>query len=405
MTPQPPPRCPPTGHSRGRRAGPMTHREMDTQTIGSPETEARLSTPGSHEDSRVLVASDDPNATTGLANLLSDNGYHCTVVDDVVEARAFLAQDDFALVLMDMELPGLGGLALVLEITENYPNSAVFLLTQLDDPALVTNALEIGAYGYMVKPLDPNQILIDVTNALHRRSVEKKHRSETDELRTLVRARAKDLRDAKARLERAERELLSSREETIERLSIAAEFRDNETIKHIKRMSGYCEILARGSGLDAEHCEMIRIASKLHDVGKIGLPDHILTKHGPLSDEERAIMQEHTENGYRILAGSNSEVLSIAASIALTHHERFDGKGYPRGLSGETIPLEGRIVAVADVFDGLTSERVYKKAVPLEAAVSIMRGESDRQLDGDLVDLFLSSMDFILPVRDQFKDR
>ena len=378
---------------------------MNTQTIGSSETDTHTGAPGSLGDARVLLASDDHSSTNGLATLLSDNGYHCTVVDDVVEARAFLAQDDFALVLMDMELPGLGGLALVLEITENYPGSAVFLLTQLDDPAQVTNALQMGAYGYMVKPLDAKQVLIDVTNALHRRSVEMKDRREREELRDVLSVRTDDLRDAKARLQRAERELFSSREETIERLSIAAEFRDNETIKHIKRMSGYCEILARGSGLDAEHCEMIRIASKLHDVGKIGLPDEILTKHGPLTPEERAIMQEHTENGYRILAGSNSEVLTIAASIALTHHERYDGKGYPRGLSGESIPLEGRIVAVADVFDGLTSERVYKKAVPLQAAVSILRGESDRQLDGDLVDLFLSSMDYIQPIRDQFKDR
>lgn len=378
---------------------------MNTQTIGSPQTDARKDAPGSLADGRVLVASDDPSICSGLAGLLSDNGYHCTVVDDVVEARAFLSQDDFALVLMDTGLPGLGGLALVLEITENYPDSAVFVLTQLDDPDLISNALEMGAYGYMVKPVNSNQVLIDVGSALQRRAVEIESRREREELRSLVRSKSDDLRETKARLQRTERELLSSREETIERLSIAAEFRDNETIKHIKRMSGYCEILARGSGLDAEHCEMIRIASKLHDVGKIGLPDDILTKHGPLTPEEREIMQEHTENGYRILAGSNSEVLSIAASIALTHHERFDGKGYPRGLSGESIPLEGRIVAVADVFDGLTSERVYKKAVPLEAAVSILRGESDRQLDGDLVDLFLSSMDYILPVRDQFKDR
>ena len=377
---------------------------MNTQIIGSPETDAEQSAPGSPVDARVLIASDDPDVCGGLASLLSDNGYHCTVVDEVVDARAFLAQDDFALVLMDTDLPELGGTALVLEITENYPDSAIVMLSRLDDPPLVSKALEMGAYGYMVKPLESHQVLISVTSALRRRTQEIERRRETEELQGIVRARSEDLQEIRARLQRAEQELFSSREETIERLSIAAEFRDNETIKHIKRMSGYCEILARGSGLDAEHCEMIRIASKLHDVGKIGLPDHILTKHGPLTDEERTIMQEHTENGYRILAGSSSEVLSIAASIALTHHERFDGGGYPRGLSRESIPLEGRIVAVADVFDGLTSERVYKRAVPLEAAVSIMRGESDRQLDGDLVDLFLSSMDFILPVKDQFQD-
>ena len=375
------------------------------QTIGAAESELSQLAHDGLAGARVLVASDDSAACSGLASLLTDNGYSCTVVDDVGEARSFLEQDDFALVLMDMDLPGLGGLGLLMEVTQTYPNSAVFMLAGLDDPNLVTNALELGAYGYMVKPVEHNEVLINVTSALRRRNLEIENRHQREELEQLVRTRTEDLRNAIARLQLAEKELLNSREETIERLSIAGEFRDNETHKHIKRMSGYCEVLARGSGLEPEHCDMIRVASQLHDVGKIGIPDQILTKHGPLTDEERAIMQQHTENGYRILAGSNSEVLTIAASIALTHHERFDGGGYPRGLSGESIPLEGRIVAVADVFDGLTSDRVYKKAVPLEAAMTVIKGESDRQLDGDLVDLFLSSMDYILPIRDQYKDQ
>lgn len=377
---------------------------MNMQIVGSRQTEAQGGSRGADANARVLIASDDGGVCRALVSLLGDNGYDCTAVEDIAEARAFLAQEDFALVLSDMDLPGLSGFALVMEVGRDYPDSAIFMLAGLDDPALVTNALEMGAYGYMVKPLEPNEVLINVANALRRRTLEMENRRHQEELEQLVRSRTDDLRLAVARLERVELELRNSREETIERLSIAAEFRDNETIKHIKRMSGYCEILARGSGLDEEHCEMIRVASQLHDVGKIGMPDHILTKHGPLSDEERSIMQQHTEIGYRILAGSNSEVLSIAASIALTHHERVDGTGYPRGLSGESIPLEGRIVAVADVFDGLTSERVYKKAVPLDAAKGVLSGEADRQLDGDLVDLFLSSMDYILPIRDQYKD-
>ena len=377
---------------------------MNTKTIGSQETDAGNGSRGVEANARVLIASEDSAACSALVSLLSDNAYDCTAVQDLAEARAFLAQGDFALVLSDMDLPGLSGFALVMEVTREYPDAAIFMLSGLDDPALVTNALEMGAYGYMVKPLEPNEVLINVANALRRRTLEMENRRHQEELEQLVRSRTDDLRLAVARLERVEQELRGSREETIERLSIAAEFRDNETIKHIKRMSGYCEILARGSGLDEEHCEMIRVASQLHDVGKIGMPDDILTKRGPLTDEERSMMQQHTEVGYRILAGSNSEVLSIAASIALTHHERFDGTGYPRGLSGESIPLEGRIVAVADVFDGLTSERVYKKAVPLDAAKGVLSGEADRQLDGDLIDLFLSSMDYILPIREQFKD-
>ena len=353
----------------------------------------------------ILVVEDDEQIRAALASLLTDNGYDCCAVDDIVQARDFLAEDEFALVLTDIELPGMSGLGLVMEVVQDYPDSAVFMITGLDDPSQVNNALELGAYGYMVRPLDHNEVLINVADALRRRSVDLEHRRRLDKLEQLAQVRTDDLREAVAKLRHVETELRNSREETIERLSIAAEFRDNETIKHIKRMSGYCEILARGTGHDEEHCEMIRVASQLHDVGKIGIPDHILAKSGPLSEEERNVMKQHTEIGYRILSGSSSEVLSIAASIALTHHERFDGKGYPRGLSGESIPIEGRILAVADVFDGLTSRRSYKDPVPMDQAMAVMRAEADHQLDGDLVDLFLESMDYINPLRERYADR
>ena len=337
-----------------------------------------------------------------LAALLSKNGYSCSSVGDASAARARLELDDYAIVLTDTDLPGLSGLDLVMEVATDHPECAVFILTGMDDPTLVNNALEMGAYGYMVKPFQPNEVLINVANAMRRRSLEMENRRQRQELQELLRGKTEDLRSAVTRLERVEADLRSSREETIERLSIAAEFRDNETMRHIKRVGGYAEVLARGSGHDREHCEMIRVASQLHDVGKIGIPDIILMKKGPLTEQERKIMQQHTEIGYRILAGSNSEVLSIASSIALTHHERFDGAGYPRGLDGDSIPVEGRIMAVADVFDGLTAKRVYKDPVPVEQALELMRAEADKQLDADLVDLFLSSMDYILPIKDRF---
>ena len=374
------------------------------KTMGTFETDALSASGAPDAGARVLVVGDDGSSGNLLATLLSENGYSCTVAADATEARVFLTADEYAVVLADMDMPALAGLNLVMEIAHSYPDSAIVMLTGLNDPALLTSALDMGAYGYMVKPLEPNEVLINITNALRRRSLEMDNRRHREELEGLIRSRTDDLRDAVGRLQRVEKELLSSREETIERLSIAAEFRDNETIKHIKRVSGYCEIIARASGHDQEHCEMIRIASQLHDVGKIAMPDQLLTKEGPLTEEERELMKQHTEIGYRILAGSHSEVLTIAASIALTHHERFDGAGYPRGLSEESIPVEGRMLAVADVFDGLTSDRVYKKAVSIEEAISVMQAESDKQLDPDLVDLFLSSMHLVLPIKEQFKD-
>ena len=187
----------------------------------------------------------------------------------------------------------------------------------------------------------------------------------------------------------AEATLRRSREETIRRLSRASEFRDDETGAHIERVSRYCELIAKRLRLDPKRCEELRIASPMHDVGKIGIPDSILLKPGPLNPEERAEIERHAEIGYRILAGSGSSLLDLAATIASTHHEHFDGGGYPRGLKGEEIPLEGRIVAVADVFDALTNDRIYRPALSYVDATSTMQAARGSQFDAEALDVFV----------------
>jgi PAS domain S-box-containing protein len=189
----------------------------------------------------------------------------------------------------------------------------------------------------------------------------------------------------------AQESLRRSHEETIRRLSRAAEFRDDDTGTHIERVSRYCALIAERLGLDQELAHQLRIASPMHDVGKIGVADAILRKPGPLDSVERAAMQRHAEIGHSILAGSGAELLERAATIALTHHERYDGAGYPRGLSAEQIPLDGRIVAVADVFDALTTDRVYRRAYSHEQALAIMRLERGRHFDPWVLDAFLGA--------------
>jgi putative two-component system response regulator len=211
--------------------------------------------------------------------------------------------------------------------------------------------------------------------------------------------RTSALRDTIAQLEASESELRRLREETIRRLSWAAEFRNQETGEHIVRMSLYCALLARLAGLDADHAELIRIASPMHDVGKIGIPDRILLKPGRLTEEERRIMEAHTEMGHRILAGSGVELLDVAAEMALTHHERIDGTGYPGGLAGDEIPIAGRICAVADVFDALTSDRVYRKAFRPDEARQVMLDGRGTQFDAELLDLFFGAFDDVLAIR------
>ena len=207
------------------------------------------------------------------------------------------------------------------------------------------------------------------------------------------------------RLQMTQRELLLTQEAVVERLSIAAEFRDDETARHVQRMSRYTALLAGRAGASPERAEQVRMAAVMHDVGKIGIPDSILLKPGKLTPEERRIMEQHSEIGYRILSGSRSELLTLAAQIAWTHHERVDGNGYPRRLAGDDIPLEGRIAAIADVFDALTSNKVYKKASPLQQAVEIMREGRGTHFDADLLDLFLGSIDEVVRIKERYADK
>ena len=254
-----------------------------------------------------------------------------------------LKETPFALVLSDVNMPGESGIDFTREVLAHYPETAVVMVTGIDDRSYAEIAIELGAYGYVLKPFKPNELIINVNNALRRRTLEIENRDHREMLEQTVLERTAALRETIAQLERSDTELRRLREETIRRLSWAAEFRNQETGEHIVRMSLYCALLARLAGLDAERAELIRIASPMHDVGKIGIPDRILLKPGRLTDDEREVMEAHTEMGHRILAGSEVELLDLAAEIALTHHERIDGSGYPRGLAGDAIPIEGRI--------------------------------------------------------------
>jgi HD-GYP domain-containing protein (c-di-GMP phosphodiesterase class II)/signal transduction histidine kinase len=199
-------------------------------------------------------------------------------------------------------------------------------------------------------------------------------------------------------------ELDFSREETIQRLARAAEFRDNETAEHNQRMSHYCKILAEGFGMSAEQCEKIRLASVMHDIGKIGISDLVLLKPGRFMDEELSLIKTHPEIGYRILSGSRSPLLELGAVIAFTHHEKYDGSGYPRQLAGVEIPVEGRIAAVADVFDALTSNRIYREAWSIDRTLELIVREKGAHFDPLFVDLFLESMDDVLQIKKRHAD-
>jgi putative two-component system response regulator len=326
----------------------------------------------------VLVVDDDDTGRELLARVLEPAGYWCTGAADAMDARAKLRLGEYDLVLCDMHMPGESGLDLIVSILRDHPDIAVVMVTAEDDPLLARSALEAGAYGYVIKPFRANEVLINVANALRLRRLEMEKKAHQREL-------VEALRERTAKLE-------MSSEDAINRLALAGEFRDDETAQHVERVSRVASRLAERMGIDRERCHLIRLGSRVHDVGKIAVPDRILRSPGKLTPEDFEVMKRHAEYGYQMLAGSGSEVLDVAAKIAWTHHEWWGGSGYPRGLRGEQIPIEGRITALADVFDALTNDRIYRPAYPVAEAIRMMRSEEGTHFDPTLLGPFLESV-------------
>ncbi|HET7418077.1 MAG TPA: HD domain-containing phosphohydrolase [Solirubrobacterales bacterium] len=458
---------------------------------------------------RILAIDSDP-ATLEMVDRVLRERYDCELTGDVAEARKKLVEGEFSVVLCDVQMPGESGLALVEELAVESQMTAIVPVAGTEDPSLVGHALELGVYGYLVKPFSPGQLLITTETALRRLEAEAMERARRRRLQETIQAAidrapipifVKDMerryllasqfahevmrqepgamigrtdaemhspaterviaegdmrvlegeeasiremtidllgrertfltvrfpyvgvdgnlagivgvsteitaqreaeqaqRDLAGTQARTVQELLSSRQEALERMAQAIELHDSEVGRHVHRMARVTSYLASQLGLGAEQIQLIRAAASMHDVGKVATPETILRKPGPLTPEERAEMQRHTEIGHRILSGSESPLLQMAARIALTHHERFDGTGYPQGLAGEEIPIEGRIVAVADAFDALLSERPYRPALGLDEAFEAIRAGRGTQFDPEVADALLANSDAVVELR------
>jgi putative two-component system response regulator len=337
----------------------------------------------------VLVVDDDEAIRHMIARILERSGYASSEAPDPAAALALADALPFDLVMCDVHMPGGSGLGLVRDLRERHPDIAVLMVSGMDDPKTAALAIDSGAYGYIVKPFEANEILIAADNALRRAQLEIENRVHRKHLESLVAERTSDLTATVERLSKAEKALRVSQEEAIRRLAHAAEFHDLSTGAHLNRVSRTCGLLAEQIGLGSARAELIRIASPMHDIGKIGVSDEILRKPGKLTADEMDEMRKHPVMGNEILAGSDSELLQVGGVIALTHHERWDGGGYPYQLEREAIPIEGRIVALADVFDALISERPYKPAFEIDHALTLMKDERGRHFDPDLLDAFL----------------
>jgi len=352
----------------------------------------------------LLVVDDDEALRRWEERVVRDQGYSCDGACDADGVREHLRRSSYQLALLDVNMPGESGIELLSHIRRDHPDVAVLMVAGEDSTELAMSAIELGAYGYLVKPVGSGELLINVANALHRRRREAENRRLVTRLEGAVQERSHALEETLQDLELSKTKVWVSQAETIFRLARLVEFRDEETGHHLHRMSSYCELLARRAGFPEQRCELVRLASQLHDVGKVAIPDSILLKRGKLTTEEFEVIKGHAETGFQMLSGAASEVVQLGALIARTHHERWDGGGYPHGLAREDIPPEGRIAAVADVFDALTSDRVYRPAFPVRSAIEMMREERGRHFDPDLLDELLAALPEVEAIRHAYAD-
>jgi putative two-component system response regulator len=327
----------------------------------------------------VLIVDDLPIVRLSLQRILSKAGYRCREAEDVPGAMAVLDEDSIDLILCDIQMPGASGLDLVKAIQPRIPDTSVIMVSSLEGAETAIECLQQGAFGYVLKPYQPREILVQVNGALRRRMLEIAFRDREAQLAQKVREQTLEIRD--------------SREEIALRLISASEHRDNETGMHVRRIGLYAAEMARLLGWDQQGVDTIQAAAPMHDIGKIGVPDAILQKPSALTEEEWVTMKRHTSMGATILKGSTVPFIQMGARIAIGHHEKWDGSGYPKGLRGEEITLEARITALVDVYDAVSNRRHYKDPWPEDRVVELIRKGHDTHFDPRLVDLFLANLE------------
>lgn len=338
-----------------------------------------------YSHAKILIVDDQNDNIQLLTHILEQQGYSQIMGLYQSTQTVRLVRDwNPDIVLLDLMMPVMDGYDVLAQLQGQLPADAflpVLILTADHSPSAREKALTLGAHDFVSRPFEVFDITLRVRNLLHARFLHLELQSRNDNLESLVRERTKKLEDY-------EWELKEAQLEVIERLGRCGEYRDEDTGLHTYRVARHCRHLAQQMNMSADEVEVIRRAAPLHDVGKIGISDTILLKPGRLTEEEFRIMQTHTEIGARLLAGGNSELVTVAERIALSHHERWDGTGYPNKLAGRQIPIEARILAVADVFDALTHERPYKDAWPVDRAEEEIIRQRERQFDPEVVEAF-----------------
>ncbi len=355
-----------------------------------------------NEARRILVVDDVEQNLALLGGLVRSLGYEVETARDGLEALAKLALG-VDLVLLDVMMPGLDGYEVARRVRADARTAdlPIILVTVLDSREDRVKAIQAGASDFIAKPVDKTELLVRISSQLRLKEAQDALKRSQAGLEEQVASRTAELRRTCEVAADANRRTYFAHVDTIRRLVLAAELKDPDTARHILRISRYSVVLAKALHMSPGETEVLGHAVTMHDVGKIGIPDAILFKRGALDEEEKKVMESHTLIGSRILADSPSELMQQGQVVALSHHERWDGNGYPRRLRGEQIPLAGRICAVVDVFDAMTTTRPYRPAFLPDVAIETMRRGRGAHFDPMLLDLFMDRLDEVFEVRER----
>ncbi len=345
------------------------------------------------ESAKILIIDDQEINLDIIEELFEVSGFsNLFLFSNPEEAVEFYRNNVPDITLLDLNMPVLSGFDVLQRFNEinHYPQPPVLIISAQNEREIRLKALDSGARDYLNKPFDVKEVISRVRNLLEMHLAHKENLSYSQNLESIVNQRTQ--------------ELLETQMEIVERLALAAEYRDNETAAHTIRVGLYSQAIGKKLGLSDREAEQLKLAAPMHDLGKIGIPDKILLKPGKLDKDEWNYMKKHAEFGYDILKNSKSLLLKNAGIIALTHHEKWDGSGYPYGLKGTDIHVYGRITAVSDVFDALTMARPYKNAWTLEDAIKLMNDEIGKHFDPELIDVFNHLIGEFLVIKENHSD-